>query len=38
MRWLLLAALAALVVETVITRAMVRRGHMDVEEALAEAA
>ncbi|MBL8850492.1 MAG: VWA domain-containing protein, partial [Planctomycetaceae bacterium] len=37
-RWLLLAALAALVLETIITRSMVRRGHMDVEEAFAEAA
>ncbi|MFO1092987.1 MAG: hypothetical protein U0992_06700 [Planctomycetaceae bacterium] len=34
-RWLLLAVLAGLVLETFMTRRLVRRGHMDVEEAVA---
>jgi hypothetical protein len=37
-RWLLLAVVAGLVLETVITRRLVRRGHMDVEAGLAEEA
>lgn len=36
-RWLLLAVLAGLVLETVLTRQLVRRGHMDVEESLSAA-
>jgi len=36
-RWLLLAVLAALILETIITRQLVRRGHMDVNEAMEEA-
>lgn len=35
-RWLLLAVLAGLVVETLVTRRLVRRGHTDVGESAAE--
>lgn len=37
-RWLLLAVLAVLVLETFLTRRLVRRGHMDIDESLARAA
>lgn len=37
-RWLLLAVLAGLILETIITRQLVRRGHMDLDEPAPSAA